>query len=181
LFFHWKKCPKDLKRIHFKGMAVSPTVADDFFDVLSGRDVLLALASDVIPTMTVNALSSLFRVTKKEKALDCLLSRIHELAAKEHEVELEKIMKKSAMIGGKNHVTRLFFLGRVSCIHEMEHDCLRETFPKKCTILFEPDLKRVVDCGTSELTSAVSVAPAPPADSQKRQKAEIELLKQTLQ
>ena len=55
-------------------MVVSPTVADDFFDVLSGRDVLLALASDIIPTMTVNALSSLFRVTKKEKALDCLLS-----------------------------------------------------------------------------------------------------------
>jgi hypothetical protein len=53
-------------------------------------------------------------------------------------------MKKSPMIGGKNDVTRLFFLGRLSCIHEMEHDCLREKFPKKCTCLFEPDLKRLV-------------------------------------
>jgi hypothetical protein len=162
-------------------MAVSPTVADDFFDVLSGRDVLLALASDIIPTMTVNTLSSLFRVTKKEKALDCLLSRIHELAAKEHKVELEKIMKKSPMIGGKNDVTRLFFLGRLSCIHEMEHDHLRETFPKKFTCLFKPNLKRAVDYGMSELTSAVSVAPAPPADSQKRQKVTIELVKQMSQ
>jgi hypothetical protein len=162
-------------------MVVSPTVADDFFDVLSGRDVLLALASDIIPTMTVNALSSLFRVTKKEKALDCLLSRIHKLAAKEHKVELEKIMKKSPMIGGKNDVTRLFFLGRLSCIHEMEHDCLRETFPKKRTCLFDSNLKRAVDHGTSELMSAASVAPAPPADSQKRQKATIELVKWTSQ
>ena len=158
-------------------MVVSPTVADDFFDVLSGRDVLLALASDIVPTMTVNALSSLFRVIKKEKALDCLLSRIHELAKKEHKVELEKIMKKSPMIGGKIDVTRLIFRGRLSCIHEMEHDCLREKFPKKCTCLFEPDLKRAVDCGMSELTSAVSVAPTPPADSQKRQKVQIELVK----
>jgi hypothetical protein len=76
----------------------------------------------MIPTMTVNALSSLFCVTKKEKALDCLLSRIHKLAAKERKVELEKIVKKSPMIGGKNDVTRLFFLGRLSCIHQMEHD-----------------------------------------------------------
>ncbi len=91
-------------------MVVSPTVADDFFDVLSGRDVLLALASDTIPTMTVNALSSFFRVIKKEKVLDYLLSLIHKLAAKEYKVELEKIMKKSPMIGGKNDVTRLFFL-----------------------------------------------------------------------
>jgi hypothetical protein len=177
LFFYWKKYPKDLKRLHFKGMVVSPTVADDFFDVLSGRDVLLALASDIIPTMTVNTLSSLFRVIKKEKVLDYLLSRIHKLAAKEYKVELEKIIKKSPMIGGKNDVTRLFFLGRVSCIHEMEHDYLRETFPKKCTVLFEPDLKMAVDYGISELISVVSVAPTPPADSQKRQKVEIELLK----
>jgi hypothetical protein len=160
LFFCWKKCPKDLKRIHFKGMVVSPTVADDFFDVLSGRDVLLALASDIVPTMTANALSSLFRVTKKEKALDHLLSRIHKLAVKEHKVELEKIVKKSPMIGGKNDVTRLFFLGRLSCIHEMEHDYLSEAFPKKCACLFEPDLKRAVDHGMSELMSVVSVAPA---------------------
>jgi hypothetical protein len=54
---------------------------------------------------------------------------------------------------------------------------LKEKFPKKCTVLFEPDLKMAVDYGISELISVVSVAPTPPADSQKRQKVEIELLK----
>jgi hypothetical protein len=63
-------------------MAVSPTVADGFFDALSGRDVLLALGSDIVPTMTVNALSSLFRVTKKEAAFDCLVLNVSKLAGK---------------------------------------------------------------------------------------------------
>jgi hypothetical protein len=66
-------------------MAVLPTVADGFFDALSGRDVLLALESDIVPTMTVNALSSLFRVTKMENVFNHLAMHVSKLAGEECE------------------------------------------------------------------------------------------------
>jgi hypothetical protein len=176
LFYYWKKYPKDLRRGDFKGMVVSPTVADGFFDALSGRDVLLALASDIIPTMTVNTLSSLFRVIKKEKAFDYLVMHISKLAGKDYETELTQILKKSPMIGGKNDVTRLFFLARLSVIHEMERDYMKETGRKgKC--LFEANLREAVNYGVSELVSVVSAVPTPPAGSNKKQKVDIALVK----
>jgi hypothetical protein len=175
LFYYWKKYPKDLRRGDFKGMVVSPTVADSFFDALSGRDVLLALSSDIIPTMTVNTLSSLFRVIKKEKAFDYLVMRISKLARKNYETELTLILKKSPMIGGKNDVTRLFFLARLSVIHEMERDYLRLA-GKKGKCLFEPNLIEAVDYGISELMSVVSAVPTPSTEDNKKRKLGIVLI-----
>jgi hypothetical protein len=157
-------------------MAVLPTVADGLFDALSGRDVLLALGSDIVPTMTVSTLSSLFRVTKKEKAFDHLVVCASKLAGKNCKVKLKQILKKSPMIGGKNDVTRLFFLARLSVVHEMGRDYLKEAGRKgKC--LFETNLREAVDHGASELASAVSAMPNPPAESNKKQKADIALVK----
>jgi hypothetical protein len=176
LFYYWKKYPKDLRRDHFKGMVVSPTVADNFFDALSGRDVLLALASDTIPTMTVNTLSSLVRVIKKEKAFDYLVTHISKLAGTDYKVELDQILKKRPMIGGKNDVTRLFFLARLSVIHHMEREYLKESGRKgKC--LFEPNLKEAVGYGISELITVVSAVSTPPTESNKKQKVNIVLFK----
>jgi hypothetical protein len=134
-------------------MVVLPAVADGFFDALSGRDILLALASDIVPTMTVNALSSLFRVTKKEKGFDCLVTHVLTLAGKDCKVELDQMLKISPMIGAKNDATRLFFLAHLPVVHEMERDCLKES-GRKGEWLFEPNLREAVGCGTSELVSA---------------------------
>jgi hypothetical protein len=84
------------------------------------------------------------------------------------------------MVGGKNDVTRLFFLAHLAVVHEMEWDHLKET-GRKSECLFEPNLREAVRCGTSKLTSAVSTMHAPPAESNKKQKANIALVKWTSQ
>jgi hypothetical protein len=48
-------------------------------------------------------------------------------------------MLEAAKSGLKEDFTSLL------CIHEMERDYLRETAAKKCTCLFEPDLREIYD------------------------------------
>jgi hypothetical protein len=80
------------------------------------------------------------------------------------------------MIGGNDKVTKLFFLACLSVVHKMERHCLKESGRKgKC--LFEPNLREAVGCRMSELASAVSAVPAPPAESNNKQKADIALVK----